>query len=126
MIDTALNIFSRGEWYALIGAVLFGSFATEAIKRTGRHFVSWRAPLGLWPIVAFALTAAAAYALWPRDGVFPHPLFAACLIGLIAPTLYKLTTAGLRRTRYAWVAGVLTGERRRQQHRVRRDRRGRE
>lgn len=119
----ALLWFTRGEWYAIIGAVLLGSFVTELCKRGVRNLHGWQVPRGTFEALGFVTTALAAFAVWPADGLFPHPAFAALVVGATAPTLYKLTTAALRRFGQGWAADILTGERRRTRTRVRRDRR---
>lgn len=125
-MDEALLWFTRGEWYAIVGAVLLGSFATELLKRGVRlapNDRGWQLPRGTFEALGFVTTALAAFAVWPADGLFPHPVFAALVVGATAPTLYKLTTAALRRFGQGWAADILTGERRRERRRVRRERR---
>lgn len=114
MIDTALSFLTRAEWYAIIGAVLMGTFLTELLKRTARRLLSWDSPPGLYPWLGFMVTSTAAYSVWPSDGLFPHPLFMSILLGAVAPALYKLTTVALRRFGFAWIADAITGERRKQ------------
>lgn len=109
MIDAALSFLARGEWYAVIGAVLIGTFITEMVKRTARRFIAATSPW-VYPWVGFIITAVSAYSVWPLDGLFPHPIFMAVLLGATAPTLYKLTTTTLRRFGLGWVADALTGE----------------
>lgn len=109
MIDTALSFLTRVEWYAIIGAVLIGTSITEMVKRTARRLVTVSSPW-VYPWVGFAITSIAAYSVWPLDGLFPHPVFMAILLGATAPALYKLTTAALRRFGLGWVADALTGE----------------
>jgi hypothetical protein len=103
---------SQSEWYAAIGGLAMGWFATESIKRFWRTLHP-NAVLETWwflPILGFGITAFSTWSIWPKAGIFPHPVFIALLIGLAAPILYKIITAFLRKSGQGWLADILTGK----------------
>lgn len=106
-----LDWISAQELYAIIAGLVLGWSGTEAVKRMMR-LVSRRSPAWLYPLLGYLITAAGTYATWPADGKFPHRVIAAMIVGLIAPTIYKLLTAWLRKSGLHWVANAISGERR--------------
>ena len=111
-MDELLNYLTREELYAAAGGLAMGWFATEAIKRFWRSLHP-NAVLETWwflPILGFGITAGSTWSLWPKAGIFPHPVFIALLIGLAAPILYKVVIALLRKFGQDWLADILTGK----------------
>lgn len=112
MVETYTQFLSQAEWYAGLYALLAGWFITEAIKRLVRNTWRWVTRPGVFPLVGFCITFAAAVYLWPRTGMFPHPYLAAALIAATAPAIYKAVIFFLRRAGLGGLANIITGERR--------------
>lgn len=106
-----LDWISAPELSSIVAGLVLGWSATEAIKRMAR-LVSRRSPVWLYPLLGYLITAAGVYVTWPADGKFPHRAIAAMIVGLLAPTIYKLLTAWLRKRGLHWIANAISGERR--------------
>jgi hypothetical protein len=103
---------SQSEWYAAGGGLAMGWLATEAVKRFWRSLHP-NAVLEKWwflPILGFVITAVSTWSIWPKTGLFPHPVFIALLTGLAAPITYKVVIALLRKTGQDWLADILAGK----------------